>query len=141
MLQYVNHRFHSKGVSFQIPDGYFLNSEPGEEKDDMLYLYAPDKSFHVMMQIEEDCDGSADELETVLDDMAATVVYPISPVAVNGLSGHHTTYRTKRTQYYEVWFDISVGVALSIVIETYGDIMDIDTAAVIAAIDPRPDSK
>lgn len=139
MLQYINHRFHFGGISFKIPDGYFLDSTYGEESDNTIHLYSPDESFALELRVQEDCDGSAAELESVISDLTPTVVYPIAPLAVNGLSGHHATYRNRRTQYYEAWFDIENDTALSVVVETKGDILDVDAAALIAAVDPRPE--
>ena len=139
MLQYINHRFYCRGISFQIPDGYFLDSTPGEESDNTIRLYAPDESFAVELRVEEDCDGSQAELASVIHDLTPTVVYPIAPITVNGLSGHHATYRNRRTQYYEVWFDIDDGVALSLVVETKGDILDVDANTLVTSVDPRPE--
>ena len=141
MLQYINHRFHFEGISFQIPDNYFLDSTPGEESENTIHLCAPDESYGVEIRVEEDCDGSEAELASVISDLTPTVVYPIAPLVINGLCGHHATYRNRRTQYYEAWFDIDDGVALSVVVETKGDILDVDAAALIAGIDPRPENE
>ena len=141
MLQYINHRFHFEGISFQIPDNYFLDSTPGEESENTIHLCAPDESYGVEIWVEEDCDGSEAELASVISDLTPTVVYPIAPLVINGLCGHHATYRNRRTQYYEAWFDIDDGIALSVVVETKGDILDVDAAALIAGIDPRPENE
>lgn len=141
MLRYINHRFHCGGISFQIPDGYYFDSTPGEESENTIHLCAPDESYGIEIRVEEDCDGSEAELESVISDLTPTIVYPIAPLVVNGLCGHHTTYRNRRTQYYEAWFDMEDGVALSVVVETKGDILDVDAAALVAAIDPRPETE
>ena len=139
MFQYKNHRFHFGGVSFQIPDGYFFNSEPGGESDNFIQLYAPDQTFTVDIRIEKDCDEVIAELQSVLDDLDPTIVYPPAPLQMNGLTGCHATYRNRRSQSYEAWFELGSETALSMTLTTPGNILDIDTAAVLSAIDPRAD--
>ena len=140
MLQYIKHRFHFEGISFQIPDGFYLDSTFGEESDNTIHLYSSDESFALELRVQEDCDGSEAELASVISDLTPTVVYPIAPLVINGLCGHHATYRNRRTQYYETWFDIDDGIALSVVVETKGDIPNVDAVALIAGIDPRAEN-
>lgn len=137
MLQYKNHRFHFGPISFQIPDDFILAPGDGTSIAETLRLYAPDQSFILELRVEEDCMTSALELDSVIHDLEPTVVHPIEPLTVNGLHGHHATYRCRRTQYYEAWFDMEKGRALNLIIETHGDILAVDTAAVLAAVDPR----
>lgn len=124
-------------ISFQIPDGYFLNFDPEMVGDNGVRLYSPDQSYTVELRLEEDCDGSARELTAIIQDLQPTVVYSLAPLTVNNVSGHHTTYRGLRHQHYEAWFDVDGTTALSLVVETQGDILKIDTAALVAAVDPR----
>lgn len=137
MLQYKNHRFYWEGISFQIPEGFFFDPVEGCDVLNAIRLFAPDESFTLELRMEEDCMGSEQELASVIHDLEPALVYPIAPLTVNGLQGHHATYRCRRTQYYEAWLEIGEGNALSLIIETHGDILDIDTAAVVAAVDPR----
>lgn len=52
-------------------------------------------------------------------------------------SGHHATYRGRRHEYYEAWFDVDDTTALSLVVETRGDILEIDTVTLVAEVDPK----
>ena len=137
MFQYKNHRFHFGGVSFQIPDGYFFDSGRKDEGDILLRLHAPDQSFAIDVRIEMDLDGILTEMQNMLDDFGSDVVYPPAPLQMNGLNGYHTTYRNHRSQSYEAWFELDAENALSLTLTTRSDILAIDTAAVLAAIDPR----
>ena len=137
MLLYKNHRFYYENISFQIPDGFYYDSAPREESDNLIYLHPADESYDLQLRIEEDCDGSKAELDSVIYDLSATVVYPVAPISCGGLSGHHATYRSRRTQYYEAWFDLEDGRALTIVVETKGNILDVDTKALVANVDPK----
>ena len=87
--------------------------------------------------MEEDSEDSEAELESLIADLKANVVYPISPISVKGLSGFHVTYRSIRTQYYEARFDIAEGGTFLLVVDTNGDILDIDCAALLSSVDPR----
>lgn len=138
MYLYKNHRFHCDGASFEIPDGFYFDSETNEDTPNLLKIVAPDESYTVEVRIEEDCDGTDEELASVIDDLSPEVVYPVAPLLMNGLAGHHATYRNRRTQYYEAHFGLPDGTThLLILISTAGDILDVDTAALMAAIAPR----
>lgn len=141
MLQYKNHRFHHELISFQIPEGFFLDSRPELLANNSIRLYATDESFSLELRVEMDCDSAEQELASVIHDMEPTVIYNVAPLTVNGLRGHYATFRCQRTQYYEAWFDLEEGTAFSIVVETHGDILAVDTAAVVAAIDLSPRSE
>lgn len=141
VLRYVNHRFIGRGVSFQIPDGYFIDLVPGIEIDNGVRLLSPDESFSVELRVEEDCEGAVKELSSVLNDLEPVEICSVGPIAINELSGYHATYRCLRHQYYEAWFDVDETIALSLVVETQGDIMDIDVATIVAVVDPRLEPK
>lgn len=136
MLQYKNNRFHWEGISFQIPEGFFFDPIEGCDVLNTIRLFAPDDSFTLELRIEEDCLGSDLELASVIRDLEPTMVYPIASLNINDLQGHHATYRCRRRQYYEAWFDIGEERALRLIIETRGDILDVDTAVLVAAVDP-----
>lgn len=135
MMQYKNHRFYWANISFQIPEGFFFDPVEGCDIADTIRLFAPDDSFTLELQIEKDCMGTEEELASVIHDLEPNLVHPIAPLTVNDLQGHHATYRCRRTQYYEAWFDIGKGSALNFIVSTHGDILDVDTAAVVDAVD------
>lgn len=135
MFCYKNHRLCFGHVSFCIPEGYYLDCELGEGIDSIVRFWAPDKSFTIELRVNTECAGSELELASVLHDMKPTVLRAMEAVSINGLSGHHATYRTRRTQYYEMWMDIALGTALSLLIETPKNIMDIDISALLTEID------
>lgn len=137
MLLYKNHRFHFANVSFQIPEGYFLDTDPEENANNCIRLWDPDKRYSVEIRVDDNTRGSEMELAYVLQGMNPRILNPIRPTTINGLSGHHATYRNTRTQYYEIWLDIDADVALLILVVTKEDILKLDVASVISAIDPR----
>lgn len=137
MFCYKNHRLCFGQMSFCIPEGYYLDCESGEGIDSIVRFWAPDKSYSVELRVNPECAGSEFELASVLHDMKPTVLRAMEDVSVNGLSGYHATYRTRKTQYYEMWLDIALGTTLSLLIETARNIMDIDIPALLTEIDLR----
>jgi len=137
MFRYQNHRFYCSCFSYQIPDRFFIDTNPDEDTDDYMQLVSPDESFSVDIRLEQNCKRSNNELASIIHDMTATIEYPIAPIELNGLHGHHATYRTNQSQYYEARFDLPDNQSLCLLIVTGSDILSIDTTAVVAAIAPR----
>ena len=137
MFRYQNHRFYCSCFSFQIPDKFFIDTNPDEDSDDYMKLVSPDESFSVDIRLEQNCKRSYDELASIIHDINATAIHPIAPISMHGLHGHHATYLTKQTQYYEARFDLTGDQSLCFLIVTDNDVLSIDTTAVIAAIDLR----
>ena len=134
MLHYKNHRFHVANVSFQIPDGYFLNTDPEENANNGIRLCNPDKLYSVEIRVDESTRGSEMELAYVLQGMNPRILQPIGPTSVNGIHGHHATYRNTRTQYYELWLDVDAGLTMLVLVVTKADILKIDVDSVVAAL-------
>lgn len=137
MLRYKNHRFHYGKVSFQIPEGYFIDTAPELISDNFLHLYAPDMSFFIDIHVYTESKDSTAELSSVLRDMKHTLAHPVSIISINGLTGVHAAYRAQGTQYYEAWLDVEKDVTLLILLSAKSHIEKIDTASIVAAIDPR----
>jgi len=137
MLIYKNGRLHYSKFSFAILDDFYLKTESIGEANYFITLVSPDKRFSVDLSIIEDSEGAYEELVSVIEDMAPSIVYPISPISINGIQGYHATYRAKRTQYYEAWLDIDSGVTFNLVIETTGDILSIDCTKLFADVAPQ----
>ena len=137
MLSYKKHRLNPGQVSFQIPEGYYIDTDPELVSDNSLHLYSPDMLHRLDLQIVTTSKGSSEELASVLRDMKHTLVRPISLLFINGLTGVHAAYRSEGTQYYEAWLDIAKGVSMLILVSSKWSIEKIDTAAIVAAVDPR----
>lgn len=139
MLLYKNHRFHSKGGSFQLPDGYVIDSITEDDTVIFIPIYAPDRSLFIDIRFEKTINAVLVALPRMLEDFVQTIINPVTPLMMNDLTGCHVTYQRSRTQGYEAWFDLDAGYALTIEFRTHGNILDIDTAALLAEIDPRAD--
>lgn len=110
MLLYKNHRFYYEGVSFAIPDGYYLDTNYGDGAEDALDFWTKDMGLRVRIAIEHETKGPLQELNSVIQDLEDCVVLE-GPEAnlLNGLAGYRATYDTGRRQYCEMRYAVSGG--------------------------------
>ena len=50
MLLYKNHRFYFGGVSFAIPDGYYLDTNYGDGAENSLDFWTKDMSLRIRIE-------------------------------------------------------------------------------------------
>lgn len=85
MFCYKNHRLNVHKVSFQIPDGYFINTEPGMEADNFIRLESPGHDHIVDVRFYRDCASPEEELASVMEGMNATTLM-LRPILLYGSS-------------------------------------------------------
>lgn len=137
MLRYLKHRFQWGDISFQIPDGFYFDSEPGEECDNFMRLWEPHKNYSLSLYISTECSDTRAELEDMIEDLRPESMVPIETLSINGFHGHQCNYKFCIPEYYEAWLDIGNGAALNVLLENMKGALDADIDAVWAAIDPR----
>lgn len=108
MLQYKNRRFYYEGVSFAMPDGYYLDTNYGDGAEDALDFWTRDMSLRIRIAIERETKGPLAELNSVIRDLEDCVVIE-GPEAhlLNGLAGYKATYDTGRREYCEMRYVVS----------------------------------
>ena len=108
MLQYKNHRFYYEGVSFALPDGYYLDTNYGDGAEDALDFWTKDMSLRIRIAVEHETKGPLQELNSVIRDLEDCVVIE-GPEAnlLNGLAGYRATYDSGRRQYCEMRYVVS----------------------------------
>lgn len=125
MLQYKNHRFCCEGVSFAIPDGYYLETDYEESPEDTLHLWSQDQRLHLCVGIERGTKGPLQELTYILRELEQCVVLE-GPSAVNigGLAGYMAAYASGDKKYWEIHLGVSgLGdeqIGLIILVSTHG---------------------
>lgn len=108
MLLYKNHRFHYEGVSFAIPDGYYLDTNYGDGASDALDFWTKDKALRIRIAIEHETKGPLAELNSIIRDLEDCVVLEgPQEVFMNGLAGYEAVYDSGRRQYYEMRYALS----------------------------------
>lgn len=139
MFHYLNHRFHWNNLSLQIPDGYYLDSDPEIPDKNTIWLLSSKLDFRVAVTIMTSSEGTLCALRDSIADMNPQLVAPIAPFSVSGLRGHHASYRLIRPRYYEAYLDLGHGELLNILIWSSDDSIYTQTAEIIAALDFRCD--
>lgn len=135
MFQYLNHRFHWNNISFQIPDGYYLDSDPEMPDKNTIWLVSPNLDFHISITILNGGEDTRTVLSDSITDMMPKSVSPIAPISINGLHGHHASFRLTRSRYYEILLDLNCDALLDIVMWSTDDSLYDQTAATIAVLD------
>ena len=137
MFRYLNHRVHWKNMSFQIPDGFYLDSDPELSDKNIIWLISPEHDFHLSIHILPDSEDTLTVLSDEIADMMPTCISPIQPISISGFHGHHAAYRLIRPRYYELYLDLDCGELLNIVIWSTDDAIYDKTTAIVAALDIR----
>ena len=97
MLQYKNHRFYYEGVSFALPDGYYLDTNYGDGAEDVLVFWTKDMSLRIRIAIERETKGPLAEIYAVIRDLEDCVVLEEpNETLSNGLTGYRIIYDTGR---------------------------------------------
>ena len=141
MFRYLNHRFHWNNISFQIPDGYYLDSDPEMPDKNSIWLISPTLDFRVSITITTCSEDTLSALSASISDMNPELIAPIAPISVSGLRGHHASYRLIRPRYYEVYLDLGHGELLNIVMWSTDDSIYDKTAKAIADLDFQRDKE
>lgn len=110
MLQYKNHRVHCQGISFAIPEGYFLDTSYEEVPQDTLHLWTENERLYVRLGLEYDTKGPLQELNFILRELEECVVIKEpSAVIYGGLAGFKTAYSVGEVHYAEVRLAVTTG--------------------------------
>ena len=118
MLIYKQGRFWDEGVSFCIPDGFFLETDPDVNYERGIGAWNPTQTCLYMWVISDDEVGTREGLEKASCDFKR--LSEITPITLNGLSGHWVAYNTRFEEYYEVRFALPGGKQLALILEKEG---------------------
>ena len=125
MFFYSNHKFHANGICFALPDNFFLHSSDDAGKATSLAIEATDHSYTVVIGIDEECDGTAPELQVMIsEDGGMTPLCKITPVMVAGFSGHCLKYRGRREEYFELRLSLGQDVEFYLYCATQSSSID-----------------
>jgi hypothetical protein len=122
MLHFQNGRFYTHGVSFAIPDGFFLETEPEFVHQYGFSAWTSDRSFFVEWDIEENCIGTEKELNHLfLESLNVKQLSRIQPITVNGLLGHQIFYNKWNKCYFEVRLSLKDGAEFVFLVSRVGE--------------------
>ena len=110
MLRYEKGQFSLEGVSFTIPDGWYLDCSPDVIFVNGLELYPPDYACCVDIFLSYDRKSPEEELATLFaPDSQLKLRGEIRPGSCHGLTGCEAWYDSEGECYYEARFEIRQG--------------------------------
>ena len=146
MLQYKNHRIHCQGISFAIPEGYYLDTSYEEVPQDTLHLWTQDERLYVRIGLEYDTKGPLQELNFILRELEECVVIKEpSAVIYGGLAGFKTAYSVGEVHYAEVRLAVPgwemIQNDLLILVRGKGaPLIESEVEAILQEINPKKDA-
>lgn len=119
MLHYQNGRFDMGKASFILPDGFYVESDIDLTEGSGFCAWDPERKYLFRWRCFRDCEGPAEELKKwFLPDVGLIPLSEITPVAVNGLTGHGVLYHSRVSEYCEARFDLGEGEQLVLMVES-----------------------
>lgn len=119
MLQFKYGRFHAYGVSFQFPDGFYLDTEPDFEHQCGIVAWGPHKDFQVVWDFIESGYSPDEMLQKILSPgYGMEPMSDIEPLVLGGLAGYHVFYHSGPLEYYEARFSVENGAQFVLLIST-----------------------
>lgn len=110
MLLFQNGRFYAQYISFVLPEGCYLDTDPPVANTYGINAWV--KSHDIEMDLcEEDADSNCDLKESMQSYLFSSPDgferdSDIVEIAVNGVTGYEVLYHDKSTDYYEIWFKL-----------------------------------
>ncbi len=116
MLQFKNGKFLLCGVSFAIPNDFYLEYIPEADRDEGILLMSPDKKITFGLYIDHECDNIEEDFQELFYEGSCMFQESeICPTARNGLPGLAVSYGDAYSRYYESRFPLeSKGVLVAI---------------------------
>lgn len=127
MLHFKDGKFHAPGVSFAIPDGFFLDTETESQYEYGLNYFSPKQDIYFSIFVDEECGDIQEEMEELLEPGSGLYLQgAITPYNRNGLAGYESRYTDGEHDYYEARFQIPNGpVAVVIAQNERGTTVDL----------------
>lgn len=110
MLLFKNGRFYAQYISFILPDGCYLDSNPPFSYD--YGISAWDEKKEIRMDVFEDGYSKSGNIQKdmyqylFIDGDSYEQDSPILQAELNGLSGYDVFYHTDSKDHYEFWFEL-----------------------------------
>lgn len=107
MFFYQKNRFYTDGLSFQLPEEFYLDTSSEEKSMDGITLYPKEETFELELMVVHDSMDAILELKRLFSEIPKfSLKEPITPFLQNGLSGGQVTYHCAGTLYYEMRFNV-----------------------------------
>lgn len=136
MLQFRNGRFHAYGVSFQFPDGFYLDTAPDLENECGIVAWGPQEDYRVEWDFVEEEEGPEAVLQRFFSPgYGMEPLSEVEPYALGGLVGYRATYHSGKQEYFEARFSLEDNVQFVLLIHAEGQrIRDVLAFSAVQAI-------
>lgn len=109
MLYYQNGRFKMDSVSYELPDGIYIDTEFQSEIATGFEIVDPDGKFRIHIKGEHWTENSYEFFEKVIFSVGYDRLGKIEAVENNGMHGHKMWYQDSKTNILEYRFDLPEG--------------------------------
>lgn len=109
MLYYKNGRFKMDSVSYQLPDGVYIDTEFKSVIATGFEIVDPNGRFRIHIKGENWEENSYDFFEEFIFPFGYDNLGQIEPIVNNGMKGHQLWYQDTKTNYLEYRFDLPKG--------------------------------
>ena len=107
MLQFQNGRLWVPGASTALPDGFYLNTDPGLTNPNTVHLISENQQYSISICFDAIEIATDVFLTGITQELEAEVLIPPTEIAFNGLVGHWTIYQSGENQYFEACLQFS----------------------------------
>ncbi|WP_305117106.1 hypothetical protein [Acutalibacter muris] len=117
MLQFAGGRFSAHGVSFTMPDGFYLHDE--QQDSFGLRCFTPDERVLMTVRIAAEGGNILEGLQAIFEQ--GSPMRPISmvqPITINGLTGYDVLYNGCGVSYYEARFRPTRGQVITCIAQS-----------------------
>lgn len=110
MLLFKNGRFYAQYISFVLPNGCYLDTNPPIAEEYGMSIWIESHGIRLDLS-EDDTDSSGnlkEKMHNYLFEKADSFDQDsdIAEIVVNGVTGYEVLYHDKDTDYYEIWFKL-----------------------------------
>lgn len=112
MLQLISGKLHACGMSFALPDRFYIDTDPEFPYEHGLCCYSPDKKIYFRIYADCLCQDVRAEMETLFEPGSGMYqTSEITPLVLNGLAGFEVTFQSSEHDYYEAHLQLPGGSA------------------------------
>ncbi len=101
MIQVNNGKLMLGSIVFDLPEGFFINTQPETIGENVLAFYAPNGDYQLTIGAYEEDTPPADDLTLDFDTENYTFIEPEKRININGLEGVWAVYRYSCYSYFE----------------------------------------
>ena len=109
MLYYENGRFRMDSVSYELPDGVYIDTEFQSVIATGFEIVDPDGKFRIHIKGEHWDENSYEFFEKVIFPFGYDRLGAIESIENNGMKGHKLWYQDSKTNTIEYRFDLPEG--------------------------------